>query len=193
MGAESVGAAISRPQISAHGNDGKSQAMRRFSGGRLIAAPTADGGILLLNGSQTETKKQRQALSSRPKVSQRRTEAERSEKNARRCAALRSLDSAPLSFRCARDDAAACSLCCFYLRSVSTGASRMKPSLSMKNQKGNKKNAQGGKALRVQTVDKPLGCIEGAAASSIVIRRRRRVRRRGAAESRFLYQFLAVK
>ena len=44
-----------------------------------------------------------------------------------------------------------------------------------------------------QTVDKPMECIEGPAGSSILIRRRRRVRRRGAAESRFLYQFLAVK
>ena len=44
-----------------------------------------------------------------------------------------------------------------------------------------------------QTIDKPWGCIEGAVAPSIVIRRRRHVRRRGAAESRFLYQFAAVK
>ena len=47
----------------------------------------------------------------------------------------------------------------------------------MKNQKGNKNNAQGGKALRVQTVDKPLGCIEEAAAPSIVIRRGRNARK----------------
>jgi hypothetical protein len=47
--------------------------------------------------------------------------------------------------------------------------------------------------VRIQTINKPRDASKGPQALRFSFRRRRRVRRRGAAESRFLYQFLAVK
>jgi len=149
----------------------------------------------------------RSVMSSRAQPSQRRGEVERPETLYIQ-AALRSLDSVPLSLPFAGDDrmmvrrtpGVICHtafsariwrrkpVCrCFNHRRDGVGC----PWRRACGRKSRKKKSL--HEVKAQTIDKPWGCIEGAVAPSIVIRRRRHVRRRGAAESRFLYQFAAVK